>query len=201
MPKYQFLRVFGSLCYPWLRPYAQNKLEAKSKPCFYLGFSVPYHNHIFFDPIGSKVYISRDVIFCESIFPFTTLFSKLPKRSPGMSLDVISTTKQACTPSDVVTIPSPTPPLIILPATLILQTQSPLTGQQHIPPTSQVLETPPEPPSPLQNPFSDVSFSPPRMLTRSKHNIFNPNHFYGYLASCSPTYTPTSYKSALQIPH
>lgn len=139
-PNYQSLRVFGSLCYPWLRPYAHHKLEAKSKPCVYLGFSIPYHSHICYDPIGSKVYINRDVIFCETVFPFTTFFAHLPKHSPGMSWDVTSATNhKASNPPDIV--PSPLPNPIILPVNKVLPTQSPTTTP-HPPSTSQVQDTP-----------------------------------------------------------
>lgn len=37
-PDYNFLRVFGSLCYPWLRPYASNKLQARCTSCVFLWY-------------------------------------------------------------------------------------------------------------------------------------------------------------------
>ncbi|OMP03343.1 Reverse transcriptase, RNA-dependent DNA polymerase [Corchorus capsularis] len=38
-PNYTKLRVFGCLCFPWLRPYANSKLEPRSKPCLFVGYS------------------------------------------------------------------------------------------------------------------------------------------------------------------
>lgn len=35
---YNFLRIFGSLCYPWLRSYASDKLQPCSKACVFLGY-------------------------------------------------------------------------------------------------------------------------------------------------------------------
>jgi transposase InsO family protein len=70
LPDYSFLRVFGCACWPNLRPYNKNKFEPRSLPCVFLGYS-PLHKgykclHL---PTG-RVYISRDVIFNESSFPF-----------------------------------------------------------------------------------------------------------------------------------
>lgn len=34
---YSMLRVLGYLCFPHVRPYSSNKLEAQSIPCIFLG--------------------------------------------------------------------------------------------------------------------------------------------------------------------
>ena len=77
MPKYDSIKVFGCLCYPWLKPYAKNKLEPRSTPCVYLGFSNKHYCHQCFDPLTSKIYFSRDVLFLENQFPFENIFSHL----------------------------------------------------------------------------------------------------------------------------
>jgi hypothetical protein len=38
-PNYSKLRIFGCLCFPWLKPYTSHKLEPKSRPCLFLGYS------------------------------------------------------------------------------------------------------------------------------------------------------------------
>lgn len=73
-PNYKPIKTFSCLCYPWLRPYAKNKLEPKSMPCVYLGFSNKYYSH--FDPVTSKIYLSRDVVFSENNYPFENIFQK-----------------------------------------------------------------------------------------------------------------------------
>lgn len=38
-PNYDRLRIFGCLCFPWLRPYTNHKLDDRSKPCVFLEYS------------------------------------------------------------------------------------------------------------------------------------------------------------------
>ena len=68
-PNYSKLKIFGCLCYPWLRLYNTHKLEQLSKACLFLGYSNLHNAYICFDPIDHKFYYSRHVQFVESIFP------------------------------------------------------------------------------------------------------------------------------------
>lgn len=72
---YDNVKIFCSLRYPWLKAYAQHKLDSKWKSCVYLRFLNKYYCHQCFDPTTSNVYISRDVIF-ETSYPYTNIFSK-----------------------------------------------------------------------------------------------------------------------------
>lgn len=76
---YNSIRTFGCICYPWLKPYTTNKLEPRSQPCVYIGFSQTPHNHQCFDLFSSKIFLSRDVLFFENKFPFENIFSHLKK--------------------------------------------------------------------------------------------------------------------------
>lgn len=84
-PNYNNIRIFGCLCYPWLKPYVSSKLKPRSTPCVYLGFSTQYYVHQCFDPATSKVYISRDVLFHEDTFPYTNIFTSY--KSPPTNID------------------------------------------------------------------------------------------------------------------
>jgi hypothetical protein len=72
-PDYTWLKVFGCACWPHLRPYNTRKLEFKSKKCVFLGYSSSHKGYICLDPSTGRVYISRDVVFDEIIFPFSQL--------------------------------------------------------------------------------------------------------------------------------
>lgn len=79
-PDYSSLRVFGCACWPNLRPYNTHKLQFRSKQCTFLGYS-PFHKGFkCLDPDSGRVYISRDVTFDESLFPFQFLHSNAGRR-------------------------------------------------------------------------------------------------------------------------
>ncbi|KAK0591398.1 hypothetical protein LWI29_001105 [Acer saccharum] len=69
-PNYRKLRVFGCLCYPWLRPYTSHKLEPRSKPCVFVGYSIEHNAYLCLDSLTNRLYVSRHVVFVESVFPF-----------------------------------------------------------------------------------------------------------------------------------
>ena len=54
-PNYQKLRTFGCLCYPWLRPYAPNKLDNRSTPCIFIGYSLTQSAYQCLDPTTGRV--------------------------------------------------------------------------------------------------------------------------------------------------
>ncbi len=65
-PNYLKLRKFGCLCYPLTRPYNFNKMEPKSKPCIFLGYSPTQNAYKCLEPYTHKIYISRHVLFDEN---------------------------------------------------------------------------------------------------------------------------------------
>ena len=74
-PDYSLLRVFRCACWPNLRPYNSRKLEFRSQQCVFLGYSPLHKGFKCLHVSTGRVYISRDVIFDENIFPFTKLHS------------------------------------------------------------------------------------------------------------------------------
>jgi histone deacetylase 1/2 len=69
-PAYHFLRTFGCLCFPFLRPYNNHKLNFRSSPCVYFGYSSSHLGYRCFDIESHRMYISRHVRFHEHVFPF-----------------------------------------------------------------------------------------------------------------------------------
>jgi len=72
-PDYSFLRTFGCAVWPNLRPYNSKKLQFRSKRCVFLGYNNLHKGFKCLEPNEGRVYISRDVTFDETIFPFAEL--------------------------------------------------------------------------------------------------------------------------------
>ena len=73
LPNYDFLRVFGSACYPLLRPYNQHKLDSHSQKCLFIGYSPLHKGYKCLDKTGT-VFIAINVTFNEYEFPYSELF-------------------------------------------------------------------------------------------------------------------------------
>ena len=72
-PDYTFFKVFGCACWPHLRPYNDRKLEFRSKKCVFLGYSSLHKGYKCLHVPTNRVYISRDVVFDETVFPFSAM--------------------------------------------------------------------------------------------------------------------------------
>jgi hypothetical protein len=79
-PNYESLRVFGCACWPNLRPYNKHKLSFRTKICVFLGYSFRHKGVKCLDVTTGRVYISRDVVFDENIFPFAELHPNAGRR-------------------------------------------------------------------------------------------------------------------------
>lgn len=76
-PDYTFLRVFGSACYPCLRPFTQHKFDPRSLRCVFLGYHAQYKGYRCLYPPTGRVYVCRHVIFDELCFPFNDRYKHL----------------------------------------------------------------------------------------------------------------------------
>lgn len=70
---YSSLHTFGCACWPNLRPYNTRKLRFCSKRCVFLGYSNQHKGFKCLDVATCRIYISRDVVFDENVFPFAQL--------------------------------------------------------------------------------------------------------------------------------
>ncbi|KAD2392993.1 hypothetical protein E3N88_39970 [Mikania micrantha] len=141
-PNYSFLRVFGCQCFPYLRPYNRHKMDFRSTPCVFLGYSPLHHGYRCLDLDTDRVYIARHVRFNEHLFPFlpTNSLNFTPLTDPYFSS--FPTSFPPSSSADPTDQPSSPP----------LQTQqSPLTTQQPISPTSTA-QSPTSQPTPDLNP-------------------------------------------------
>jgi hypothetical protein len=70
-PDYLFLKTFGCACWPNLRPYNSYKLQPRSLQCVFLGYSLLHRGYKCLHIPTGRLYISRDVIFLETLFSFS----------------------------------------------------------------------------------------------------------------------------------
>jgi hypothetical protein len=66
-PIYLRLRTFGYACWLNVRPFNTHKLQFQSKKCVFLGYSNMHEG------FKGQIYISHDVVFAETVFPFSKL--------------------------------------------------------------------------------------------------------------------------------
>jgi hypothetical protein len=67
--------VFGCACWPNFRPYNSHKPMLQSTKCVLLGYNNLHKGFKCLDVSKGHIYISRDVIFDESSFLFSSLHS------------------------------------------------------------------------------------------------------------------------------
>jgi hypothetical protein len=72
-PNYLSLRVSGCTCWPNIRPYNQHKLQFRSKQYVFLEYSNQHKGFKCLDVSTGCVYISCDVVFDETVYPFSKL--------------------------------------------------------------------------------------------------------------------------------
>ena len=69
-PTYDHLRIFGTLCYVHNQGTRGDKFAPRSNKCVFLGYPYGKKGWRVFDLDKQQFLISRDVVFCESEFPY-----------------------------------------------------------------------------------------------------------------------------------
>ncbi|KAM1108382.1 hypothetical protein ACFX2B_004976 [Malus domestica] len=191
-PQYHLLKTFGCACYPWLQPYSSSKLDPKSKLCVFLGYSLNHSGYRCLDPVTNRLYISRHVVFDETLFPFK---HSLTLPSPTVSPPSISSPPLSHPISLTIPIhPTPTPPSI-----LQNPSSSPSSSSVPLPPPSSSSHVPPP---------TTIPTNHHPMITRAKAGISKPKIFTATKHHLSPSVdpltiippTPTTYLQASKHP-
>lgn len=142
-PDFSFLSVFGCQCFPHLRPYNNHKMDFRSLPCVFLGYSTSHHGYRCFDPFSERLYIVRHFWFHQRSFPYNINPPTPPEPS---SSNPYTSSYPTPDPSNIPTTPPP-----ILPTT---------------PPTSPISSTsPPSCKSPQCPPLVHTYHRRPRTTT------------------------------------
>ena len=94
-PNFEKLRTFGCRCYPWRRPYSAQKLDDRSTPCVFMGYSLTQSAYYCLDILTGRVYTSRHVQFDEFTCPFSshTDHAKVQQSEEAPSQSSVSFTK------------------------------------------------------------------------------------------------------------
>ena len=82
--------MFGSLCFASTLQNNRHKLDSRSRKCVYLGYKKGVKGHILFDLLTKEIFISRDVIFFEHIFPYQSTASSENISKPAYSISAQS---------------------------------------------------------------------------------------------------------------
>lgn len=68
-PNYKNLRVFGCLCYA-KNTSIKNKYDSRAQPGIFIGYPFNHKGYKVLDLETKNIYVSRDIIFHETLFPF-----------------------------------------------------------------------------------------------------------------------------------
>ncbi|KAL4312908.1 hypothetical protein GQ457_01G012170 [Hibiscus cannabinus] len=69
-PCLDHLKFFGSLAYASVLPKSKTKMHSRAHQCVFLGYPKNIKGYRLYDLQNRNVFVSRDVVFCEGIFPF-----------------------------------------------------------------------------------------------------------------------------------
>lgn len=163
-PDYSTIKVFGGVCFPLLRPYNHHKFQFKSEEFVYLGLSSQHKGHKCLSP-SARIFISKDVAFTETKFPYQTRISGLDSQ------------QQVCNPPTYSSIiPQPPNPIPLVTHQPQPITSSPATIITHQPEIEPLNITDPETlPNPEPETFPttepDTSIIPePESIPNSSQN-------------------------------
>ena len=192
-PSLHALKAFGCACYPYLRPFNQNKLQPRSKPCVFLGYPPLSKGYICLDPTSNRIYIDCHVLFNESLYPFahdssftdphlpfsSSLSNWLSPSTPNVDEFVHTSSIESATistPPDLTSslLPSflsSSIPIPVVPPPLTIPSSIPTSLPSTAPPLSSSQTIPSVSESNAIVPISNNSHP---MLTRSKHGIYKP---------------------------
>nr|GMD06025.1 Retrovirus-related Pol polyprotein from transposon TNT 1-94 [Ipomoea batatas] len=67
---YDNLQVFGCLAYATTKRVNRHKFAPRARPCVFLGFERGMKGYKLYDLYNRKIFVSRDVLFYETRFPF-----------------------------------------------------------------------------------------------------------------------------------
>ncbi|KAK1408451.1 hypothetical protein QVD17_40235 [Tagetes erecta] len=208
LPNYDKLRSFGCLSYPWLRPYTNHKLQSRSKPCIFVGYSSSQSAYYLLDPLTNRIYTSRHVHFVENIFPYENIIQTTTPPTPSpdqllpFSVQFLSSDTVATPTNTTTSYPANTSPTHSSSNSIAsVLTLTPLNTSDNIstyqsPPTSSNA-------TPSTTSSTPTDSTPPPMSTRTTRKP-NPKYhnkdFLLYTTTTQPITEPSNITQALKQP-
>lgn len=125
-PSYVDFKTFSYLCYAATTPLHRDKFDPKGRQCVFIGYPLGQKEYKLYDLDNKHVFVSRDVILYETIFPFKFAGSGMSCQSQA-HLFPDGTLHQSDGPSDLV-ISSITHIDVVVPSTDSLPFASGHTG-------------------------------------------------------------------------
>ncbi|KAJ4758161.1 polyprotein [Rhynchospora pubera] len=220
-PDYLHLKVLGSQCFPFLRPYNHHKLQSHSVPHVFIGYAMSQKGYRCYHPQTRRIIVSRHVLFNEQVFPFKHNTSSCETQPVDYSLwTPVSNPHGPSSTAHITSHCDPTGLSNLRPADSIHNDLllSPLLNSGTSDRSSQRSNTlnnsdrvsVPEIPSTTHPSSTDISHpghpttSTHPMVTRSRDHTRRSRQFpdfVAYLATASPNSDPTTFAQASKISH
>lgn len=95
-PKYNKLKPFGCLVYLWLKPYNPTKLESKSKPFIFIGYTSLQNAYKCFNVSINQGLCVIPFHFVETIFPYSRLIEEINHNPPSSIVHARNSVERSC---------------------------------------------------------------------------------------------------------